>query len=126
MSSITIRRGTEGPRHDPYSFEEITVRRADGRSVTIHTGLAFWVKASDGRIEQRETGPAIALFVEVASITPHQAEKAVRELRDRQYRYHPCGMKYLKDAAGYPGELFVFCAMCGDVIDAEFNIRAVE
>lgn len=128
MSVITIRRGKEGPRHDSYSFEEITVQRSDGRSVMLHTGLALWAKGydADGEVyAMRVNKAAVALFIEIAGITPHQAEKAACEFRERRYRYHPCGLRYLKDVDGFPGETLVFCGKCGDVVDMNFNINAI-
>lgn len=126
MTKITRKTGSEGPRHDPYHYEELTVKRPDGRSITIHTGLAFWAEAGDGRREDHDVEKAMTLFEQVAGITPHQAEKTYRELRDRRYRYHPCGQRHFEDASGYPGESFVVCRKCGLVVDSHFNISAVE
>lgn len=130
MSDIFIKRGSEGPRHDPYSYTEITVKRTDGnkvlRSATIHAGLAYWAETSDGRREDQDTVRVNDLFTEVAGITPHQAHKAHRELEDRRYRYHPCGQKYFHDCSGYPGESFVVCGKCGKVVDSHFDRSAVE
>jgi hypothetical protein len=40
--SITIREGTEGERHDPWDFKEITLRRRGRRTVLFHEGIASW------------------------------------------------------------------------------------
>jgi hypothetical protein len=126
MSKIKMRHGSEGPRHDPYHFEEVTVTRADGRWATLHTGLAVWVKTSDGRWEERDEKKAFAIFGEVAGIAPRAVEKAEREKHDRRYRFHPCGQKHFEGASGYPGESFVVCRKCGDVIDYAFDRSAIE
>lgn len=41
--NATVRTGTEGPRHDPYGFKEVTVE-VRGVPVTMHCGLGLWVK----------------------------------------------------------------------------------
>ena len=42
-TKIKHRSGSEGPKYDPYAFDEWTVIRLD-REVTIHSGLANWIK----------------------------------------------------------------------------------
>ncbi len=44
---LSVRRGSEGPRHDPYSFEEWSVHQTINgveKSITLHMGLAVWLK----------------------------------------------------------------------------------
>lgn len=128
MSSITHKHGSEGPKHDPYGYEEITVNRSDGRRVTIHYGLGVWARSyhADGRLSGMSNDAAAdKLFEKVAGIAPHFAERALKELRERRYRFHQCGNKYLKDVNGYPGETLTVCGRCGAVIDSEFDISAV-
>lgn len=124
MSSINIKAGSEGPRHDPYHYDEITVTRLDGSWVTIHVGLALWAEASDGRkIDNYQE--ALVLFERLAGISLPVAYKSYHEVRVRRYTRHPCGQKHFIDVQGYPGESFVFCRKCGDAIDSSFNINAV-
>lgn len=40
--SIEVARGCEGPKHDPYSYTRITVRRRGYRTATLHIGLGVW------------------------------------------------------------------------------------
>jgi len=47
--SISTRTGTEGPRHDPYSFTEITVE-ARGHRVTVHYGLGEWIEVDGSQL----------------------------------------------------------------------------
>jgi hypothetical protein len=42
-TKIDIVNGREGPKHDPYSYEEITIERRGWR-VTMHLGLAEWIE----------------------------------------------------------------------------------
>lgn len=126
MSSINIKTGSEGPRHDPYHYDEITVNRPDGSWVTLHVGLAFWAETSEGeRIDNDDRG-ALVLFEKAAGISLPVAYKAYREVRVRRYTRHPCGQKHFIDVQGFPGESFVFCRKCGDAVDSFFNSKAVE
>ena len=41
---VSMTTGSEGPRHDPYSYREICVER-NGKVSVIHMGLALWVQS---------------------------------------------------------------------------------
>jgi len=43
MNQVTMRRGTEGPKHDPYGYDEVIVAVA-GHVCTCHLGLGIWIK----------------------------------------------------------------------------------
>ena len=42
-SQVTLRSGSEGPKHDPYGYQEITVTQGNVR-VTGHIGLGLWIE----------------------------------------------------------------------------------
>ena len=51
---LTVKVGTEGPKHDPYRYEEVTVRLSSWNGireialvVTCHIGLALWIKVGE-------------------------------------------------------------------------------
>lgn len=126
MSTISIRRGSEGPRHDPYSFTEIIVTRDSPwftGKVTYHVGLDEWVRVDANNIDRTESRET---FRRLAGITPEAAQKAAREFRDRRVRYHPCGPKHLHWVSGYPGEELLHCDQCNNIIDSSFDLSAVE
>jgi hypothetical protein len=135
MNSISIRTGSEGPRHDPYHFIEITVHRPNGKKVTHHSGLAEWARVewpdpsglkSQTRILQVEHEPlARNTFTEHAGVTPERAEKAHHEVKSRRIRFHSCGTKHLREVNGYPGETLTVCGKCGKTLDAHFDLSAV-
>src|SRR4051812_2751822 len=128
MSKVRITRGTEGPRFDPYSYENITVVRSDGTKATMHLGLGIWcevVHANGMRYQEHDPEQAAELFGKAAGITPRAAERAHREMLYRPYRFHPCGQSYLKGVDGYPGEHLVLCGKCGDVLEVQFSISEV-
>lgn len=137
MTTIARRTGTEGPRHDPYSFTEWTVKRPNGVVVTYHEGLGEWTQAkwpspTDDPEENQHAMDRIQgegardLFTRYAGVNPGQAEKAYFELRMRRVRYHKHGAKYLQDVAGYPGETLTMCGKCGEIFDTHFNRSEIE
>lgn len=131
MTTITIDRGSEGPRHDPYLWTEITVARTSPRftgKVTLHTGLAEWV-AIDGApqpVEAFACGSAEELFTRLAGVTPARAMGAYVEYRERRLRFHPCGSRHIDSVSGYPGETLMVCRRCGTVLGGSFDRSAVE
>jgi hypothetical protein len=128
MIQISICTGTEGPRHDPYHFEEFTVER-DGVSVTAHHGLANWVsvEGADKKGYQHETefqDEVDWIFFSCVGMTEAQARRYQRkaeQARMRPHRHHGGGVW----VTGYPGEHLCLCA-CGAVLDSVFNQSAVE
>jgi hypothetical protein len=127
---IHIKTGREGPRHDPYGYDEITVHRADGAHVTLHEGLGTWIEFKDARgtgnkLDERDAPRAQidAAFERVAGVSVEAARKAYRALRSR---CRNCGGRETKFARGYPGESFELCVQCGHVVDSHFDLSAVE
>jgi hypothetical protein len=127
---IHIKTGSEGPRHDPYGYEEITVHRADGAHVTLHEGLGTWIEFKDAcgtgnKLDERDVPRTQidAAFERVAGVSVEAARKAYRALRSR---CRNCGGRETKFARGYPGESFELCVQCGHVVDSHFDLSAVE
>jgi hypothetical protein len=130
-SYVSIKTGSEGPRHDPYAYTEITVHRADGREVVLHTGLAEWMTYKDGRVVRRfqdEYKILRSKFEAIVGITPECAEKIPRIMQQRRFRQHEktCGSRDVADVDGYPGESMLYCNKCNTVLDYHFDISAVE
>jgi hypothetical protein len=127
-SYVIVKHGVEGPRYDPYSYTEVTMHR-DGRYATIHSGLGTWMTYNDGRVVRKFDDPFKILrskFEAVMGITPERARRIPDTIKNRRYKYHPCGIKHMHGAEGYPGESLVVCGKCGDVIDSSFDISAIE
>ena len=122
-NTIEIRTGSEGPRHDPYHFTEVTVEGRAGR-VTYHSGLGDWTKL-DGDLVDDVTGEAKIAFERLTGVTPDVAEQTYYKLKHRRTARHSCGTKHLRWQAGYPGEELLMCEKCGDVLDSTFDISAV-
>lgn len=127
MSRVELRRGTEGPRHDPYSYTEVTVVRDSSPwfqgQVTYHDGLDEWVRVDRNRpIRERPR----EMFQRLAGVSPETAENSYREFRDRKIRYHACGQQHLRWVSGFPGEKLLWCERCRHILDGTFNKSAVE
>lgn len=122
MSQLSVTTGTEGPRHDPYHYEEITFER-DGHTYVAHLGLAEWLKV-DG--EKRAEGEGVeALFNELtgeclsALMEAYHADKA-----EAWSACEKCGGE-IESRSGHPGETFAVCSKCGHVNDMDFDVSAV-
>ncbi len=123
-NSISIKHGTEGPHHDPYSFTEVTI---DGRSgeVIFHCGLGEWTRLPDGT--KVDGSDAIKAFEKLTGLHPGVAEESFYKAKSRKIRRHlkACG-GHEESSAGYPGETLVYCSTCGLILDCSFNRSAVE
>ena len=121
-SGITIHTGTEGPRHDPYSYTEITVRLPRKAPVTIHYGLGEWLRiGNDAQHDIHGYSDQVLRTLTGYSIT--QAERIVRKAREADYRLHKAHGGY-HWSSGFPGESLCFCR-CGNVIDSTFDEGAI-
>lgn len=125
MTKIRIKSGSEGPWHDPYHYEEMTVTRPDGSWVKIHIGLAIWIKTHDGVECQSDEKKILEIFERRVGVTYDRAMLAYHSLPYRRAKAHACGIKHLEEVGGYPGESFTICGKCKTVMDYHFNIGAV-
>lgn len=86
--------GSEGPKHDPYSFTEYTMQRLNG-TMTLHLGLDVWLR-HDGRIHRFETeaeyvecferfcGISIAAFEKALDRRPRMSRKERWEIEQME------------------------------------------
>lgn len=123
FNHISIRTGSEGPRHDPYHYQELTVNGRAGK-VTLHTGLACWL-AVNGMVHGGEEEKLAQTFERLTGVMPWVAERVCHELPHRRHSAN-CNCRDTRSVAGYPGETFEICVKCGEVIDSHFNRSAVE
>lgn len=149
MSSITHSTGTEGPRHDPYGYNQLTVHR-DGANdfptklrVTIHSGLALWCMVEyryytgNGQHKwavmhnaSHNSEKVLALFEQWAGVSYHHAERAYQTYQDRKFRRPACGEhcrgRYIESTDGFPGETLYQCTKCQLIVGTRFNRSVVE
>ena len=101
MARISVRRGSEGPRHDPYSYLEITFWPTSPRRkpVVYHSGLGEWVCHGRRRYEDRgerwcrkteswvhRGAQSSQIFERLTGLSVGRAEKIPRILEERYFR----------------------------------------
>jgi hypothetical protein len=127
---VTVETGSEGPRHDPYAYREITVIQPDG-ATTLHEGLGTWLRSAGRKVtpptdldaDGRERWCRSTAFETLTGYSVAQLERLHRKLSSRCRR---CGCKETVSQNGHPGEHFECCAKCGNVVGSYFCISEVE
>lgn len=107
--------GSEGPRHDPYSYTEMSIFEEfdDGtkKDVTIHMGLAEWVEVEiDG--DKLRTNMPYKSAVKTLKVHMGVTEKVLDKLE--HYYWHgpdvcPHCRGPLVEDGGFVGETFLSC-----------------
>ena len=118
------RTGSEGPRHDPYHFEELRVDTPAGSTV-LHGGLAEWIKHEGHRMDWYDQDPQkiTDVFEKLTGYSVEFIERVARRLASRCRR---CGGRDFHEESGYPGETFTVCDGCSDVVGTRFCQSAIE
>lgn len=124
---MRMRTGSEGPRHDPYSYTEYTVETPNAE-VLLHEGLAVFKEVNGERVSAKsgDYDAAHAFFdcdlVKHTGFTLAQLERISRNAKSRCRKggYHDTYSE-----SGYPGEEFEVCTKCGEVVDSYFNESAI-
>lgn len=125
-SRVRVKHGVEGPRHDPYQVTEYLVTRSTGAHGALRMGIGLSLNINGFAIYEDDEKKLIKRFEELCGCSLHVLEKAVHNAPLRRMRSHKCGMKHMREVAGYPGETFIICGKCGDVMDSHFNRSAIE
>ena len=127
VGNIKVRMGEEGPKHDPYSFTEYETD-VNGHRTVFHFGaLGSWLKI----------GHNTKIFFDHQNHFPHSVQveferlvgRTIESIDDELNRPPVCPDHPEADTisqAGYPGESFECCSVCGKVVDTHFNRSAVE
>lgn len=119
------RTGSEGPRHDPYHYDEWHVTTPKGE-VVLHEGLGTWLKVNGKELEHdrrfsyndwerylRETA-----FPIYTGYPLGQLQRLAHRIKSR---CRECGSRDFRSEAGYPGEYFDVCEKCGHIQGGYFN-----
>ena len=125
------RTGSEGPRHDPYAYEEITVETPSGET-TLHMGLGVWLDHNGHRIkpdfgnnyEASEKELITTIFPKLTGWTMDQINRFHTKLKSRCRK---CGStKGTTTETGYPGEYLEICVNCGHIGGGYFCRGEIE
>ena len=120
MAKLEMKNGTEGPRHDPYSFTEFTF---EGKQVVmLHLGLAEWIQVDGKKLDVPDP---VEMFKIFTTFSVHQFERAYRRLHGPKERCPHCGGKAFDWSSGFPGEALQICLKCDSVVYCDFNESAV-
>lgn len=111
--------GSEGPRHDPYSFTEYTIKRGD-ILIVVHVGLSEWIKSNDMPWTMVSPDEAVR---SVLGISMHKLERIMHTMRCPDH-----GTRWIISTDGMPGETFYMCDLlgCGNIVGTSFDISVVE
>jgi hypothetical protein len=126
MTTISMTTGSEGPRHDPYHYEEMTVEGRNG-TIVLHSGLVTWLKHNKRTFKNEDE--AVLMFEVLVGVPPHIALRAYWEVENRKakalWRKHRHCKGETRNTHGYPGEHFMICG-CGEILDYHFNRSEIE
>lgn len=94
MSSLTLdlRNGTEGPKHDPYSYSEYIVEK-DGVEIVLHLGLTSRLTVQGETLAEHDDELCAEEFETLTGIPMNKFERYY-------YRVHP----YFEDPMGHPSQ----------------------
>jgi len=122
---VWVKSGSEGPRHDPYAYEELEVKTPQGH-VILHNGLGTWLVNNGVQIEVPPTNSEKWLRTEAfTKLTGYTTEQLGRIAWKLSSRCRKCGGREFYSASGYPGETFECCSNCHEVVSTCFDISAV-
>jgi hypothetical protein len=112
-TKVSMKTGSEGPNHDPYSFIEYKIE-----NMTIHLGLAEFIKVN--KVKVAKTYKECESWLLQNKNT--KLEDLIQEIEDALHQPKPCkcGCKEATWRSGFPGEHLLICDNCKDVLDSEF------
>lgn len=99
MAKVHVASGTEGSRHDPYSWEEITFTRTDGTVVVYRAGgLGYnhiWVDDEVVLHNCHDADKAADMFQQLTGMTPDEAEYIPQLVQERRLRSLPRAERHM-------------------------------
>ncbi|KKW10409.1 MAG: hypothetical protein UY48_C0038G0009 [Candidatus Gottesmanbacteria bacterium GW2011_GWB1_49_7] len=130
IRNLIVRHGTEGSRHDPYGYEELsfeTRRRSDQpwESMRAHVGLAefFFFR---GRRFDRSSLDSEWFWKSFETIVGVTLDLLVQLHYTRRFVCLTCGTsKFVDSVDGYPGETLFICGRCDNIVTSDFCEAAV-
>ena len=119
---LSLKHGSEGPRHDPYAYTEYTVR-VNGEVHTLHLGLAEWYAKNEKRNTHYDPY-AIQKFEAAIGFTLVTFNKAIDRFRYPD-KCRKCNSRDINWRSGFPGEELLVCEGCGAILASDFNESAI-
>lgn len=126
-TSLSVRYGQEGPRHDPYSTIDVTVSRL-GNDVRLHSGLLDYIEINGERMDENHpylVGTTLPSLFEAATGMDVGLVSRYNEVLASRCRV--CfNAKKFRYSRGYVGETLTICDVCGNIVSDNFNRSMVE
>jgi len=124
---LSFKTGSEGPAHDPYGYDEMTVTLNNGVVVLYHRGLGSWLEVTFPDCKPiRHDGHDSAIYHRFVSIVGYEPRDLEKFEARRLSRCRQCGCRRTTSESGYPGESFEVCIKCGNVVSSDFNEAAIR
>jgi len=135
---LSTNRGSEGPRHDPYGYEEYTVctkfENGEEKCITMHSGLGMWLKIDGEKIdhgtinmwgEHYNEGERFLseMFENLTGIPLCKFHKYMDEILNHKIC---CPKRELEWVRGFPGEHLLICTNCHAIADSQFVRSEIE
>jgi len=126
--SINIRKGTYGPEHDPYAFEEFDIVLPN-KKITCHEGMCYILTINgDEKNDERflQYDDYRQRVISEAGFDPFKV------ILETDLGRKPCKCEGngnepdLEWIDGFPGEHFLQCKICHEIVDSQFCISEVE
>ena len=144
MLDIRFKTGSEGPHHDPYAYEEWTIKSDDPRltdpdlKLTIHYGLGEWFQLSSvgytgfkflkNHLLEEQWGLSLNRYIEtVSGYTFEQIKRIYRKVNRpfcRECMVYPKSNQ-ISYEQGYPGEELLIHSKCGNIIAADQDMSYI-
>ena len=110
--------GSEGPRHDPYSYSEYIVHLNE-ETYILHLGLENYFKID--KVTMAYDQQAVDCFYRKTGFTLHSFDESYYRKRSQC----SCGSRDIEAQSGFPGETMYVCVKCKKIVDCDFNEGAV-
>lgn len=117
---VNVKTGTEGPRHDPYGYEEYTFE-VESKKYKLHLGLCDYLEKNGKALTENYDG-ILKIFPSILNKRLDQFLEEVAKLENHEDEVCPkCGCPQCNWKNGHPGETLLICDNCGEVLDSIFN-----
>lgn len=132
--NIVFTKGTEGPKNDPYGFEEFSVflhyEGFDPVEFRIHVGLSIWIsiKQKNGDLHKltfsSSSTKAWSLFEFFTGLSQETLHK-MAAIDPRPKKCTECGSNKILSTSGFPGESFYVCESCKAIVACNLNAAVI-
>ena len=112
--NIMVKTGKEGPRHDPYSYLEVTIVEEYGngiRKIVYHAGLDEFLYVDENGNKKWADHDDEFTFDQIKKMTGYSRELLMKLGLRKTTPPNKCPScrKYLECDSGYAGETILFC-----------------